>query len=282
MITTQHTISLIIISMKKFLNRFLRIPYYLHYFYYKYFIYNENFLTKSQNALYKIIDFSREMGHSRLNTLCLQLFNEAYDEDQGMFSEHLILLACLSIKNDKTDSIKEILEIGTYDGKTAFLLSKLFPNAVITTIDLEDSSEDLLNTYQRASYLKDFIAKRNALLKNGENIKFVQMNSMNLINVEDSKYDLIWIDGAHGYPVVTSDIVNALRLSKIGGHILVDDVIIKSKKNDAIYRSIAAHETLISLKKAGLVSKFLLFNKRLSSKYNFRPKFVAYFNKERS
>ena len=35
--------------------------------------------------------------------------------------------------------------------------------------------------------------------------------TLNLFNNET--FDLIWIDGAHGYPVVCSDITNAIRLA---------------------------------------------------------------------
>ena len=34
-----------------------------------------------------------------------------------------------------------------------------------------------------------------------KNIKFEELNSLNLINYKE-KFDLIWIDGAHGYPVL--------------------------------------------------------------------------------
>ena len=43
------------------------------------------------------------------------------------------------------------------------------------------------------------------------------MNSVNLLNHKKS-YDLIWIDGAHGYPVVCIDIINAItKLIRDGG-----------------------------------------------------------------
>ena len=44
------------------------------------------------------------------------------------------------------------------------------------------------------------------------NVKFKQMNSIKL-TYEQDEFDLIWIDGAHGYPFVTFDILNSLRLS---------------------------------------------------------------------
>ena len=50
--------------------------------------------------------------------------------------------------------------------------------------------------------------------------------SLNLIN-SNEKYDLIWIDGAHGYPTVTIDIINSLKLINNDGLIICDDVYIK-------------------------------------------------------
>ena len=50
------------------------------------------------------------------------------------------------------------------------------------------------------------------ILKQSDRIFFKQMNSINLFN-HKKKYDLIWIDGAHGYPMVTTDIINSLKLT---------------------------------------------------------------------
>ena len=56
---------------------------------------------------------------------------------------------------------KRILEIGTYDGKTAAILSYLFPDSEITTIDLKDNDPIFKSTYNRSSNLKAFIKTRN-------------------------------------------------------------------------------------------------------------------------
>jgi len=57
----------------------------------------------------------------------------------------------------------------------------------------------------------NIIKYRNNILKKSKSIKFLEKNSINLINA-NKKYDLIWIDGAHGYPVVCADIINSLHL----------------------------------------------------------------------
>ena len=47
------------------------------------------------------------------------------------------------------------------------------------------------------------------MIAKNKNINFKKMNSVKLIACK-KKYDLIWIDGAHGYPVVCIDIINSL------------------------------------------------------------------------
>ena len=42
--------------------------------------------------------------------------------------------------------------------------------------------------------------ERDKILKKSANVIFRKTNSINMINFKE-KYDLIWIDGAHGYPV---------------------------------------------------------------------------------
>ena len=59
---------------------------------------------------------------------------------------------------------------------------------------------------------------------------------MKLIN-ESKKYDLIWIDGAHGYPFITADIINSLKILNNSGIILCDDIFIDNHQlsNNKMY-----------------------------------------------
>ena len=193
-----------------------------------------------------------------------------------MNSEHNVLLASLSLLNQP---FKEILEIGTFDGKNASYLSKIFPNSSITTIDLDDEDDLFIKTYDRAKYeeRENFKKERDKILKNSKNIQFVKMNSLELYKFE-KVFDLIWVDGAHGYPYVAIDIINSLRLLNKNGFLLCDDIL-KSKPviEDNIYQSTAGNETLIALQKAKLI-KYKLIYKRLDKDSNANKKlrkFVA-------
>lgn len=122
--------------------------------------------------------------------------------------------------------IKRILEIGTYDGQNARYLSILFPQAEIETMDLSEDDPLFINSYNRndPNFLSKFLEEREANHTASKMITFTRLNSLGLVNYESKSYDLIWIDGAHGYPIVAIDIANSVRLLRDGGVLLCDDV----------------------------------------------------------
>lgn len=244
------------------------------FFYFKFVkSYNLSFYQAEQEEKYKLIDLDRNLGLQKLNQL-----KKTYSFlDYGMSSEHQTLFCSFSEK--KNLLIKNILEIGTYDAKSAFLLSKLFPNSKIDTIDLEDNNEIFKKSYSRddENLRTRFIEERNKLLEKSKNINFIQKNSLYLTFEDEKKYDLIWIDGAHGYPFVTIDIINAIKLIDPSGIILCDDIFTKSVNEDNLYKSNAGYETLNELKKINLIN-FTLLYKRLDRSFNAIPnerKFIA-------
>ena len=150
----------------------------------------------------------------------LECFGVSYDEKDGMYSEHLVVLSSISCLNQ---SIKNILEIGTYDGRTALILSKLFVDANILSIDLPAAGKDFESMYSRKGKVQDFVENRNKNLGANKQIRFLETNSIALTNIEE-KFDLIWVDGGHFFPEVSWDICNAFHYCNTDGHIIVDDV----------------------------------------------------------
>ena len=189
-----------------------------------------------------------------------------------MSSEHELLFSSISIKSEI--NINNILEIGTFDGANSFLLSKLFENSKIETIDLKSNEKEFYDFYNRKDNLKNFINDRNALLDQSKNVAFHELNSVKLI-LSKKKYDLIWIDGAHGYPVCCIDIIISLKKKKKKGFIMVDDISLKLDENDKMYESVAGYETLRELKKNNVI-EFDLFYKRLDAHSNCDEKKIKY------
>ena len=247
-------------------------------YYFNFKKYNQNFFEKEQNDIFKYFGLNREKGIKKL-TLIKKDF-DFKSRNSGMSSEHEVIFSSLSLSKNK--SITDILEIGTFDGFNALLLSNLFPNSNIDTIDLPENDDDFINFYNRKDNISKFIQDRNIILSKNKNINFSPLNSLKLLNYK-KKYDLIWIDGAHGYPVVCIDIINSLNILKENGLILCDDVHLKlnQSNSDIMYSSIATYETLNELKKEDLIN-FRLIYKRLGAEHNCienERKFVAIVSK---
>ena len=114
------------------------------YFFLRYTInYNaEHFLNIQENNFIKF-DLNRKEGLEKLDVI-----KKKYSFiENPMSSEHQVIFSSLS--NNKNFQFKKILEIGTFDGKNSFLLSKLFEESEITTIDLKDDDENFKNSYNR-------------------------------------------------------------------------------------------------------------------------------------
>ncbi len=257
---------------------FYKIPLKL-YFKYNIYIskknYDQNYFENKQDEIFDSLNLNRTEGINNLNFI-KKKFDLYSNANTGMSSEHEVLFSSISIK--KKSEILNILEIGTYDGYNSLLLSKLFSKSKIDTIDLNENDADFINYYNRKDTVKEFVSKRNNHLSQDPKINFYELNSLNLLN-HKKKYDLIWIDGAHGYPVVCIDIINSLNLLNNGGIIMCDDIHINldQSSSDRMHHSIASYETLKELQKQNLLT-FELIYKRLNFKNNFikkKRKFVA-------
>ena len=102
------------------------------------------------------------------------------------------------------------------------------------------------------------------------------MNSLEL-SVESGKLplqDLIWVDGAHGYPVVSSDITNSIKLMHKNTFLMCDDIWKKTKRNDSLYESKGGYETLSYFADANII-KTHYFRKRINKPYNGNYKYVS-------
>ena len=247
------------------------------YFYYKFKSYDPKYFHEKQNEIFNKLGLNRNEGIDKLNLIKNEL---NLSQSREMSSEHEVLFSSISIK-DKT-RVKSILEIGTFDGVNALILSKLFPNSEIDTLDLSPDDNIFKNFYNHKKPINEFVKDRDNTLSRGKKINFIELNSLKLIN-HKKKYDLIWIDGAHGYPVVCIDIINSLNLINENGIITCDDVYtnLKQKNSDKIYNSIATYETLNELEKLKIIKLELIF-KRLNAENNCTEnnrKFIGIFKK---
>jgi len=134
---------------------------------------------------------------------------------------------------------KEVLEIGTFKGRTA--INTLFNSkANVTTINLETCPPDIMT--HDASYInkdKKYYYEPYVELVKEEKIGGYEYRTYNykeqtlLRIVGDSRYfdelpykdkfDLIFIDANHQYEFVSSDIMKAIVMCKTGGKVVCHD-----------------------------------------------------------
>jgi predicted O-methyltransferase YrrM len=123
-------------------------------------------------------------------------------------------------------SLGSVLEIGTSSGNFTQFLSKLLPNSKIHTWDLPPRSfkESRIAAYQsiKSGYGDQTLVSK-LKLDELSNVHQVRRDSTYLA-LENGKFDAIWVDGDHAFPVVAFDIINAIRMIKLGGWICVDDI----------------------------------------------------------
>ena len=274
------------ITFKKFINKFKLVlekilnskkKFYIKLnFYIQTFKYNSKEVKDKQIQRYLEAGLDRDRGLKKLNYNLENLNFQTYDESNEMYSEHLIIFAAIADKYQ--NKIKNILEIGTFDGKTSRILSSLFPLSKVNTIDLKDNDPIFINSYGRENIQirKSFIEKRNALLNSAKNINFLQLNSLNIMKTEiaEREYDLIWIDGAHGYPFACADIVNSFSLAHKDTLIICDDVWEKVNQNDQLYKSDASFKTINEFEKASLLSTNYI-RKRIGKKFVIDNKYIC-------
>lgn len=116
------------------------------------------------------------------------------------FNSHLhflyFVMASLAMPN-----AKNILELGTLHGASTKVLAKLFPSAIVYTVD------------------KVKINKRF-----GKNVVVINRNSFFLQSLNlPREFDLIWVDGDHRLPIVACDIAFAYNNVKVGGFVFMHD-----------------------------------------------------------
>ena len=115
----------------------------------------------------------------------------------------------------KKNNIIDILEIGSYEGRSAIFFLNFFNRSKITCVDpfFDSSYKNLDEIY------KIFIKN----MKSFKNFKIKKMLSSEFFLENKNYYDLIYIDGSHAAKDVYKDLINSYKFTKIESYILLDD-----------------------------------------------------------
>jgi len=117
--------------------------------------------------------------------------------------------------------IKNILEIGSYEGRSAIFFLDNFKNSIINCVDTWYGSDEH-NNFDFRVIEKNFDSNTSAFQSN-DRLKKFKMNSNEFFLNNSKTYDLIFVDGDHSSNQVKIDINNSWKILNKGGYLILDD-----------------------------------------------------------
>jgi len=172
---------------------------------------NSNSKTVQIHKTFKNLFISNELLK---NNLIHSEFLNHIKEKKLFFSQDWFTYKISIIKNIlnkyQKSYPKKILEIGSYEGLSMVFFLYLFNSSKIDVVDLFHSQ------------YKEIFDKNFKIVDNG-NIKVFKKNSHNFLSDNNESYDLIFVDGGHGYLEVLVDLLYSYKFLNLGGILLIDD-----------------------------------------------------------
>lgn len=117
-------------------------------------------------------------------------------------------------------NVRKILEIGSWEGRSATWFLETYPDASIVCVDTFRGSEEHagldVDAVKRRFLNNTEIFGERVVLREGESSKV-------LFGLQPESFDVVYVDGSHAEHDVLMDLVMAFGLLKEGGVMLVDD-----------------------------------------------------------
>ncbi len=112
----------------------------------------------------------------------------------------------------------KMIEIGSYIGESTKIFARHFKSVV--SIDPYINNYDLNDAACHAADFEDVYKEFLKNMQSYNNVVSIRKKSEDaVVDLADTKFDFIYIDGMHTYDAVVKDITNYKRLVKKGGYI---------------------------------------------------------------
>ena len=142
----------------------------------------------------------------------------SYNDKEKWFCNNLYFL---SKELKKLDDINQILEIGSYEGRSCIFFSNFFKNSMVTCVDTWSGSDEHLNI--KFEIIESNFDKNIQNHNIDKQILKIKDTSDNFFEKNTQKYDFIYVDGDHDGDQVNKDIYNSWHHLNRGGYLLLDD-----------------------------------------------------------
>ena len=168
----------------------------------------------------------------------------SFRENQKWFCNNLFFLKS---NLDQIHHIRNILEIGSYEGRSAIFFLEQFPDSKIFCIDTWGGSDEQYNL--NTEIIEHNFDVNLVKYKNLNRMKKFKLNSNDFFIKNKEMFDLIYIDGDHSSNQVSLDINNAWKFLNHKGILILDDYLWWFYKN-------------LKMNPSAAINNFIIRNKR--------------------
>lgn len=132
-----------------------------------------------------------------------------------------------SLFSARRDNICKVLEIGSWEGRSAIFFLNFFPNCKVTSIDTFAGSPEHIQILGWANFISDCERRFDANLaeygQRMEKIKATSCVGLAQLAMDFRRFDLIYVDGSHHSADVYIDAAASWPMLVSGGIMIFDD-----------------------------------------------------------
>ena len=149
--------------------------------------------------------------------------NMIYDKFKSEYGEKWFCnnLNYLSINFKGIKNVKNILEIGSYEGRSAIFFLKNFSDSNITCVDTWCGSDE----HKRVDFelIEENFDLNTSFYQSNKTLLKYKMTSSEFFEKKSKYFDLIFVDGDHSSNQVKVVLINSWNILKSGGYLILDD-----------------------------------------------------------
>jgi len=181
------------------------------------------FLFINGSGLKRIIIFTKNFIKKKIHFDRSKFYKEKNFNHGDWFTHKAPLLVnYFDNKNKNKNEIIEILEIGSWEGRSSCFFLNYFEKSVLTCVDTwEGSDENFYNDYPDLNKVESNFDKNVFEFKN--RVTKYKLKSKAFFNSNKKMFDFIYIDGSHFYDDVLNDANDGFNVLKRNSYILFDD-----------------------------------------------------------
>ena len=188
----------------------------------KYLFKDTLYLILNGSELSKIIDYIKNHFKIRRIQFNRDLFYKGKTFNHGDWFSHKIPLLINYFNNINKNNIEQILEIGSWEGRSSCFFLNYFKKSILTCVDTWKGSEENFIDDNPDLNLIEKNFDRNVAEWNKRLIKH-KSESKNFFSLNRKNFDFIYIDGSHYYDDVLNDAQEGFKVLKENSYMLFDD-----------------------------------------------------------